>query len=405
MVQSVFDTTEQFRAQHVISLIKKTGSILGRIYLYTSSKDEMDDEASKQYANTFELETTQLEPMASQIAHNFGFIMENIVRKDLEPSLLMAASRGDNESISVLDQWFSCEHRSRRAPKNKGLHWRTLGAACRRNGVYKSSSVGSVSLNQELLNPLEHEFCTSWRKVMVVELTNHLESARQELLTLCKNTLHSVSQGFTNIGLDINSAQWMETAGYQGCEALINDVIRNLCKQSTQQGRRLNRSTCGRIRRIMTMTYSSVAQVAGGAGKASRQMNAMKAGGKNSLTLENFTPMMTELHKDAVELIQDLADSLKKAPSLVRKSLEKVCFLNRLDREYGKAMKTDPRIFVEIFDSRNALLPNLVRLCIAHDNIMDYMDVSHEVTDRVTSNLPDGFMEAKDNLMGIISLL
>ena len=58
----------------------------------------------------------------------------------------------------------------------------------------------------------------------------------------------------------------------------------------------------------------------------------------------------------------------------------------------------DPRVFVEVFDSRNALLPNLVRLCTAHDNLLDYMNIKRDNVERVTVNEPEGYLEAKNAL-------
>lgn len=108
--------------------------------------------------------------------------------------------------------------------------------------------------------------------------------------------------------------------------------------------------------------------------------------------------MMSELHKEVTAMVQDLKQSLEGKHDELHKVLEKVCCLSWHDQEYIDAME-DAQVFVEVFDCRNALLPNLVRLCSAHDNVMDYMEIPHEKCQRVSFNDPNGYKEAKEKLV------
>ena len=109
--------------------------------------------------------------------------------------------------------------------------------------------------------------------------------------------------------------------------------------------------------------------------------------------------MMTELNKEAIEMIKDVSQSmLDDTNTDINKCLEQVCCLSWNDDEYMKAME-DSKVFVEVFDSRNALLPNLVRLCAAHDNIFDHLGIAHEYVHRVERNIPEGYEKARAKLM------
>lgn len=135
-----------------------------------------------------------------------------------------------------MNAWFSSQPQNRQELKNKGLHWATFGASARRGGVYKSSLAGSISLNQELYNPLEKEYCTSWREVMVAELNRHLSSARVQLLEHCSERLQSIGTFFRQIRVGSLTIQWMQTAGKQGCESIINGGFRKNTPVGNQEG-------------------------------------------------------------------------------------------------------------------------------------------------------------------------
>jgi Dynamin family len=398
--RSVSSVTEKFRADHAVSFVKKTGNVLGRIYLY-ASECKTDATTIALLSEAFESEMGAMMPPAEAIAEEFGCQMKGTLQSDLEPHLKMAATRADKDSIAVVDDWFACPRRTRSDPKNRGIHWATFGAAARRGGVYKSATSGPLSLNQEICNPLEKGFCTSWNQVMVASLTDHLLDAKQKFLHLSNKHLDAIGAAFGEKGMDSVSIQWMKTHGMQGSDAAIDTVFSKIARVAFKRASKLNRSSVFKIKDKMKSTYGAVATVSGGTGKASRQETAMKSGGQRVLTLQTFDPMMSDLHRESMAFIDYLTKIMLITPHEIRKSLHQACCLGWNDENYMDAMK-ESRVLVEVFDSRNALLPNLVRLCAAHDNAMDYLGIPRDDAtqpERVVSNEPKEYLDAKKKLM------
>jgi hypothetical protein len=397
VLRSVLGATETFRIEHATAYLQKVGNVLGRVYLY-ASECKVDAKAGELLSKAFKSEMAALVPVMKQITLSFGGKMEENIRNGLEPDLRLAATRGDTDAFSVVNAWFESRPRNRQEPKNKGLHWATFGAAARRGGVYKSSSAGPISLNQELYNPLEKEYFASWRQVMVAELNRHLSLARIDMITHCEKRLEAIGALFKQIGMDSLTIQWMQAAGKNGCESIIDGAFRKMRQSAMMKSRKLNRSNIPKLREKLRPTYSVVSSVARGCGVAIRQRNAMKAGAAALLTLKEFDPMMTELNNEIVGMVKDLTKSmLDDTNNDINKCLEDVCCLSWNDEGYISAM-ADPRVFVEVFDARNALLPNIVRLCVAHDNILDHLGIARQEVHRVERNIPDGYQEARSKL-------
>lgn len=69
---------------------------------------------------------------------------------------------------------------------------------------------------------------------------------------------------------------------------------------------------------------------------------------------------MTVQNKEIVAMAKELAHMmLDDTNKDINKCLKQVCCLSWHDEGYVAAM-ADSRVFVEVFDSRNALFPNLV---------------------------------------------
>jgi len=101
VMKSVHKATAEHRVDHTKNFLMVSGNILGRVYFYASGC-KVDYEASKLLSQAFNTRVEGIGPAVKQIVVKFDGEMKKLIHKDLEPSLRMAATKGDTDGMNVV---------------------------------------------------------------------------------------------------------------------------------------------------------------------------------------------------------------------------------------------------------------------------------------------------------------
>lgn len=136
-----------------------------------------------------------------------------------------------------------------------GLHHSTYNAVVRREGVYQSATVGGVDLNQELLDPMEEKFSTTWQSVMDAYIRSLLSFCETKATLILTKWTSDLTKSLIQAGMDKSRAGQMMTTASRSCSTAIRGEFQRMLKIASDSQRELSRDLLPQIQERMRNSY------------------------------------------------------------------------------------------------------------------------------------------------------
>lgn len=257
-----------------------------------------------------------------------------------------------------------------------GLHHLTYNAVVRRNGVYTSGSAGEIDFNQELCDPMEKEFSTDWQSVLDSTIRRMLNEIERGILQLCADVSQSLASNFRASGVDASRLTIMVNTANRSAISALKVLFQQMGVVAVDAQRELSRTLLPAVQSQMLSTYQSVLHVEGGAGKYMRMKDAMTSNAQRVVN-RMFDNAMKNLLAGIQSVVQRLHAMIASAAVVICKTMESV-FAICWDDQSGKSNLIDPEMLKKIRACRDALLPELNRLCVVQASASELMGIERE---------------------------
>jgi hypothetical protein len=243
-----------------------------------------------------------------------------------------------------------------------GLHYATYGAVVRRSGVFTSGSAGAVDFNQELCDPMEKEFSMDWQAVLDSTIRRLLSEIERSVLQLCAEVSQSLASSFRTNGLDANRLNTMVNTANRSAVSALKSLFEQMGAVAVDAQRELSRTLLPAVQSQMESSYQAVLSVQGGTGKYMRMKDAMATGAQKVVN-RMFSDATRNLLAGIQSVIHRLHAMIVSASQVIHKTMENVFSMCWDDQSGASAKLIDPAMLKKIRECRDALLPDLNRLC------------------------------------------
>ena len=144
---------------------------------------------------------------------------------------------------------------------NSGLYWSTYFATARRSGVYTSASAGAVDFNQELLDPMEEKFSTTWHNVMDSSIRTLLSASEAKAIRVVSKVASDLSQSLGKAGIDKARLTAMTTTSTRSCLTAIKAQFQTMASTAVDTQREISRDLLPQIQDRMANSYNATISV------------------------------------------------------------------------------------------------------------------------------------------------
>ncbi|GAX13628.1 hypothetical protein FisN_14Lh361 [Fistulifera solaris] len=361
----VRDITSRICKSHSKTFVENTNDLLDRMKLLTTDgKENSSGRSAQRMKLAFESEMRKMDPKIAAIAHNFKKVLEDKISRTLTKSLRVGAEKGTAEAMNTVQSWGSshCRTAQERRPDKNGLYYATYGAVVRRSGVFTSGSAGAVDFNQELCDPMEKEFSTDWQAVLDSTIRLLLSEMERSVLQLCAEVCQSLASSFRAHGLDANRLNTMVNTANRSAISALKSLFEQMGAVAVDAQRKLSRTLLPAVQSQMESSYQAVLSVQGGTGKYMRMKDAMATGAQKVVN-RMFSDATRNLLAGIQSVIQRLHAMIASASQVICKTMENVFSMCWDDQSGASAKLIDPAMLKKIRECRDALLPELNRLC------------------------------------------
>ena len=299
--------------------------------------------------------------------------------RTLKPSLAIGARKAHSTAMSTVNSWGS----KLRGTKNElsmernGFYWSIYLATARRNGLYASTSAGSIDLNAELVEPMEAEFTPAWQSIMDEAIRNLISESESRVIDLCKQSDQAIVNRFCSIGINKVRLASMVSTSASNCMNTIRMSFSAMRDAAVANQRALSRSLLPKIQRSMHASYEATISVSSGSGIFNRMKDAMQS--KSREVMDNvFSECMNELLIGIQQMLSDLSSKIEQVKEVVSKSLASVYSILWEDHNLGKVF--DPDFQRKLLACRTARLPLLNQLRKEQDEVMKRLHIERPVS-------------------------
>lgn len=352
----VHDITLKSRAAFTADLDNKASILLEHVMLFVKEYEERST-CKEKFREIFEKETQGLTLKMAAIASNFLNESKSTIEKTLSPALENGATRAKGEAVKTVKSWASKSQGSNDLDYGARFHWLTLRAALKREGIFDSTAVGNIDLNQELYDPMEREISFPWQQTMDTAMTRLFVSAT----TLCLQEVNRVSQAvvhaFTEMGMKPSRVQSIAPVAKQRGDSRVASVFAGVVAGATETQRELNRAPLEQLADSMRIGYQEAVCVVEGQGFVKRMVSALVKH-TEKICEDFFDDVTAQLARDIEIMVDGFATTMRNLGPGVSEEFEKaysVCWNGRQDI-------MDPKMKLQIGKFREKLLLHLVCL-------------------------------------------
>lgn len=287
---------------------------------------------------------------------------------------------GKAAAATTVASWASKSKRSRhheRSPTSNGLHYMTYKATVRRSGDYVSASAGEVSMNQELVDPMEKAFSADWQRIMDSAIRVYLNDAEKKILDCLAHLEKKLLSAFTTNGLRSDRAVPLCTAAGRNSTAKVKNDFRLMQQLAAHSQRNLNRSLLPKVRDRMTQSYDAALAAPGGSGVFRRMDHCMQT--QSGIIVHTmFSESTNELLSAISKLICDLAVLVQQMTKSISKDMQTVFSILWEAQRNNSNVISDPAQQALVRACRDKLLPKLNEFSAIQNEVFDTLGMERE---------------------------
>jgi hypothetical protein len=242
-----------------------------------------------------------------------------------------------------------------------GLLWQTYQATVRRDGVYTSGVAGAIDFNQELCDPMEREFSTDWQSVLDSTIQRLLAECEQKILQIATTATQELAKCFSQNGVDGGRLSNMLNTATRSSNTALKVSFQSMARLAVDTQRELSRALLPSVKERMQQSYTAAMSVERGGGVFDRMKRAVM-GTTSSAVDGMFEEATKKILTGIAHTIKQLEDMISKTALLISKTMKSVfsiCWEDQSD----KTAPVDPKRLKQIRECRDALLPDLNKLC------------------------------------------
>ena len=180
--------------------------------------------------------------------------------------------------MATVESLGSQEKRSKGRRGGGGVPFATYLATVQRDGQYVSNSVGDISFNAELADPVEQAVMVGWEQTMNTRTNELLLACSDGLQREAKASTDRIWQVLTTEGgLQAHRVAEAARTAARTAEVAISQGMDKLHDYTTTRQRDINRQLQPEILERMRRGYQAAANTEGGKGKFDRMKHEMKS--------------------------------------------------------------------------------------------------------------------------------
>eukprot|EP00934_Nitzschia_sp_Nitz4_P006876 Nitzschia sp. Nitz4//scaffold16_size188269//174378//181326//NITZ4_001819-RA/size188269-augustus-gene-0.84-mRNA-1//1//CDS//3329538601//6866//frame0 len=374
---AIHEVTSKFRETFAVELVQKTDDILGQVRL-CATEGGGNTTSAHAIRQCFDREMKSLDSTIEPIANNFVRKIEQKTNTNLKSCLVVGASNGKAQAMSIVRSWSSNSRRNKyeRAPNKNGLYYSTYHATLRRGGVFNSASAGEIDLNQELCDPVEKAFGAEWQRIMDASIRASLGEAERQVSDTLATLTSRIVKSMTQAGMEAARLQNITNAGNRACGTALKISFAEMRNLASCSQRELNRSLLPTVSDRMHGGYSAALNVQRGMGTFRRMAGSLE-GFAQGAVVDMFDEATNDLLTAVRSLIKQLATLIRATSSIIRDTntnVYAVCW----DMQQTSLEKVSPEMLAQIQDCRDKFLPFLNKLPDSQGETMGMLGLSRE---------------------------
>ncbi len=209
---------------------------------------------------------------------------------------------------------------------------------------------------------MEKEFSMDWQAVLDSTIRRLLSEIERSVLQLCAEVSQSLASSFRTNGLDANRLNTMVNTANRSAVSALKSLFEQMGAVAVDAQRELSRTLLPAVQSQMESSYQAVLSVQGGTGKYMRMKDAMATGAQKVVN-RMFSDATRNLLAGIQSVIHRLHAMIVSASQVIHKTMENVFSMCWDDQSGASAKLIDPAMLKKIRECRDALLPDLNRLC------------------------------------------